>query len=116
MKLYVGNLPYEATEGDLEKLFSEAAVAVDSVTLVRDRFSGQARGFGFVEINDDEQAEAAIQSCNGKEMMGRPLVVNEARPKVPRFGGGEGGGDYGGDRRGGPSGKRGKRGGRQRRW
>ena len=113
MKLYVGNLPYDATEGDLEKLFSEAAVAVDSVTLVRDRFSGQARGFGFVEINDDEQAEAAIQSCNGKELMGRPLVVNEARPKVPRMDGG--GGDYGGDRRGGPSGKRGKRG-RPRRW
>ena len=114
MKLYVGNLSYDATEGDLEKLFSEAAVTVDSVTLVRDRFSGQARGFGFVEINDDEQAEAAIQSCNGKEMMGRPLVVNEARPKVPRIGGG-GGGDYGGDRRGGPSGKRGKRG-KPRRW
>ena len=114
MKLYVGNLSYDATEGDLEKLFSEAAVTVDSVTLVRDRFSGQARGFGFVEINDDEQAEAAIQSCNGKEMMGRPLVVNEARPKVPRIGGG-GGGDYGGDRRGRPSGKRGKRG-KPRRW
>ncbi len=113
MKLYVGNLSYDATEGDLEKLFSEASVTVDSVTLVRDRFSGQARGFGFVEINDDEQAEAAIQSCNGKEMMGRPLVVNEARPKVPRIGGG--GGDYGGDQGGPPSGKRGKRG-RPRRW
>ena len=113
MKLYVGNLSYDATEGDLEKWFSDAAVAVDSVTLVRDRFSGQARGFGFVEINDDEQAEAAIQSCNGKEMMGRPLVVNEARPKVPRIGGG--GGDYGGDQGGPPSGKRGKRG-RPRRW
>ena len=116
MKLYVGNLSYDATEGDLEKWFSDAAVAVDSVTLVRDRFSGQARGFGFVEINDDEQAEAAIQSCNGKELMGRPLVVNEASPKVPRLGGGgEGGGDYQGDRRGGPSSKRGKRG-RPKRW
>ena len=116
MKLYVGNLSYDATEGDLEKWFTEAAGAVDSVTLVRDRFSGQARGFGFVEINDDEQAEAAIQSCNGKELMGRPLVVNEARPKVPRLGGGgEGGGDYQGDRRGGPSSKRGKRG-RPKRW
>ena len=113
MKLYVGNLSYDATEGDLESWFTEAAVALDSVTLVRDRFSGQPRGFGFVEINDDEQAEAAIQSCNGKEMMGRALVVNEARPKVPRIGGG--GGDYGGDRHGAPSGKRGKRG-RPKRW
>ena len=108
MKLYVGNLPYDATDGDLEKWFTEASVAVDSVTLVRDRYSGQPRGFGFVEINDDEQAETAIQSCNGKDMMGRPLVVNEARPKVPRMDGG-GGGDYRDDRRGGPSDKRGKR-------
>ena len=83
-KLFVGNLPYAANESDLEAFFGEVGVAVDAVTVMRDRFTGQARGFGFVEINDDEAAMRAIEGCDGKELMGRPVKVNEARPMVPR--------------------------------
>ena len=79
-KLFVGNLPYKATEADLQAFFEEAGVHVDSVNILRDRFSGEARGFGFVEINDDQLATQAVQSCNGRALMGRALVVNEARP------------------------------------
>lgn len=119
MKLYVGNLPYSASEVDLEGWFAENGVTVDTVTLVRDRFTGEARGFAFVEIENDEQAEAAIQNCNGKDLMGRAVVVNEARPKTPSLGGmgggggAGGGGDFGRDRRKGKP-KRGKR--RPPRW
>jgi RNA recognition motif-containing protein len=101
------------TEGDLESWFAEAGIAVDNIDLMRDKFSGEARGFGFVEIQDDGSADTAIQICNGKEMMGRRLVVNEARPKAAAatmgFGGGGGGGE-GRDRRrdGPPRGKRGR--------
>ena len=106
MRIYIGNLPFQATEGDLEKLFTDAGVAVDSVHIIRDRFSGEPRGFGFVEVPSDEEGRRAIQACNGKDFLGRTLVVNEARP--PRTaGGGEGGG-----RR--PPGGRGPGGGRQR--
>ena len=80
MRLYIGNLPYKATEADLESWFSQAGIAVDSVNVVRDRFSGEARGFGFAEIANDQEAGRAISSCNGKQFMGRPLVINEARP------------------------------------
>ena len=83
-KLFVGNLPYKATEADLESFFSEAGVHVDSVNILRDRFSGEARGFGFVEINDDAAATQAVQACNGRALMGRALVVNEARPQERR--------------------------------
>ncbi len=92
MKLFVGNLPYAATEADLTDFFSQAGVAVDSVNVMRDRFTGEARGFGFVEINDDTAANRAVEACNGRDLMGRALVVNEARPMVPREGGGGGGG------------------------
>ena len=88
MKLFVGNLPYAATEADLTDFFSQAGVAVDSVNVMRDRFTGEARGFGFVEINDDTAANRAVEACNGRDLMGRALVVNEARPMVPRAGGG----------------------------
>lgn len=105
MKLFVGNLPYKATEADLQAFFAEAGVQVDSVNILRDRFSGEARGFGFVEINDDSAANQAVQACNGRNLMGRALVVNEARPpeKRERTGGGgaSGGGrqrDFGGSR------------------
>lgn len=97
MKLYVGNLPYQAAESDLESWFSQAGISVDSVTVMRDRFSGEGRGFGFVEIGNDQEAARAISSCNGKEMMGRTLVVNEARPlgqggdRGPRGGSGRSG-------------------------
>lgn len=88
-KLFVGNLPYGANETDVQNFFADAGVNVDSVTVMRDRFTGQARGFGFVEINDDAAAQRAIDGCNNKELMGRAVVVNEARPMAPR---GEGGG------------------------
>src|SRR5260370_41339120 len=83
MKLFVGNLPYKATEADIQAFFEEAGVHVDSVNILRDRFSGEARGFGFVEINDDALGNQAVQACNGRALMGRELVVNEARPPEP---------------------------------
>ena len=89
-KLYVGNLPFQATEEDLGNWFSQVGVTPANITLVRDRFSGQPRGFGFVEVNNDDDAGRAIQSLNGQDFMGRSVVVNEARP--PREGGGGGGG------------------------
>lgn len=90
-KLFVGNLPYSANETDLQNFFADNGVAIDSVTVMRDRFTGQARGFGFVEINDDSAAQRAVDACHGKELMGRALVVNEARPMTAREGGGGGG-------------------------
>lgn len=102
MKLYVGNVPYQATEDDLQNMFTQAGVTVDNVNIVRDRFSGEPRGFAFVEIGNDEEAQRAIRSCNGKDLLGRTLVINEARP--PREGGGGGGrgrGGSGGGRGGG---------------
>jgi cold-inducible RNA-binding protein len=85
-KLFVGNLPYSANENDVQNFFADNGVVVDSVTVMRDKFTGQARGFGFVEISDDGAAIRAVESCHGKDLMGRPLVVNEARPMVPREG------------------------------
>ena len=113
MKLFVGNLPYAATEADITDFFTQAGVTVDSVNVMRDRFTGEARGFGFVEINDDGAANRAIEACNGRDLMGRALVVNEARPMVPREGGGGGGGGRregggGGGRREGGGGRRGR--------
>jgi len=106
MKLFVGNLPYAATEADISDFFTQSGVAVDSVNVMRDRFTGEARGFGFVEINDDSAANRAIEALNGRDLMGRALVVNEARPMVPREGRGGGGG--GGERRGRGAGGRGR--------
>jgi RNA recognition motif-containing protein len=91
-KLFVGNLPYAANEQDLQSFFAENGVTIDTVTVMRDRFTGQARGFGFVEINDDAAAQKAVDNCHGKDLMGRTLVVNEARPMAAREGGGGGGG------------------------
>jgi RNA recognition motif-containing protein len=87
-KLFVGNLPYSANETDLQTFFTDNGVTIDSVTVMRDRFTGQARGFGFVEINDDSAAQRAVDACHGKDLMGRTLVVNEARPMTAREGGG----------------------------
>src|SRR3989454_11824228 len=115
-KLYVGNLPFQSTEEELGNWFSQAGVSVANVTLVRDRFSGQPRGFGFVEIHSDEEAERAIQSLNGHDFMGRNLVVNEARPPREGGGGGRGGrGGFagGGGNRGGGGGRGGRGGGRR---
>ncbi len=86
-KLYVGGLPYAATESQLTTLFA-AHGTVESTRVVTDRFTGQSRGFGFVEMSTSEEAQAAIAALNGSEMGGRSLTVNEARPQEPRFGGG----------------------------
>lgn len=101
MRLYIGNLPYNASQGDVENWFSEAGFPLDSVSIVLDRETGQSRGFGFAEIEDQEQADAMLAQCNGQPMMGRKLVINEARPKVPGGGGpprGGGGGGFAGPR------------------
>jgi RNA recognition motif-containing protein len=95
-KLFVGNLPYETTEQDLEALFGQAG-AVETVTVVRDRMTGRARGFAFVEMANDDDAQKAMTQFNGHQLGGRALTVNEARPEAPRGGGGFGGGG-GGDR------------------
>jgi RNA recognition motif-containing protein len=92
-KLYVGNIPYETNENDLQALFAEAG-AVESVNVVRDRETGRARGFAFVEMATDQDAQAAVTQLHDRAFGGRRLTVNEARPQTPRAGGG-GGGGYG---------------------
>jgi len=105
-KLYVGNLPFQATEQDLISWFTQAGVTGPQVTLVRDQLSGQLRGFGFVEVPNDEEAGRAIEALNGQDFMGRSVVVNEARPKAAGGGGGRGGyGGGGGQGRGGGGGR-----------
>jgi len=95
-KLYVGNLPYSATEQSLREAFS-ASGTVDSVSLITDRDTGQSKGFGFVEMGSDQEAQAATQALNGQMLDGRQIKVNEAKPKTPGGGGGGGGrGGYGG--------------------
>ena len=95
-KLYVGNLPYEVGEAELQELFGRAG-SVESVTVMRDQMTGRARGFAFVEMSTDEEAQKAITALNGTQVGGRNLTVNEARPKAVRSGGG--GGFGGGHRR-----------------
>src|ERR1700761_3782435 len=99
-KLYVGNLSYNTTENQLQDLFA-AYGPVTSVDLIMDKFSGRPRGFGFVTMETKEAGKAAVQALNGKNVDGRDLTVNEARPReerAPRSGGGGGGGFRGGDR------------------
>ena len=93
-KLYVGNLSYNTTSSDLEQLFSQHGT-VQSAEVIADRDSGRSKGFGFVQMGSDEEAQAAIAALNGQEQDGRTLTVNEAKPREPRSGGG-GGGGYGG--------------------
>ena len=88
-KLYVGNLPYAIGETELQELFARSG-SVESVTIMRDQATGRARGFGFVEMGSDEEAQAAINQLNASEVGGRSLTVNEARPKEARGGGGGG--------------------------
>jgi cold-inducible RNA-binding protein len=97
-KLYVGNLPFSATEQDLQSLFA-AAGTVDTVNLMRDMATGRARGFAFVEMGSDEEAQQAITMLNDRDFGGRNLTVNEARPKTSS-------GGFGGDRNGGGGGRR----------
>ena len=94
-KLYVGNLPFNTTENELQELFSQAGT-VQEVTLMQDRFTGKSRGFAFITMGSDEDAQNAISKLNGQAMEGRPLTVNEARPREPRAPGGGGGRGYGG--------------------
>jgi cold-inducible RNA-binding protein len=108
-KLYVGNLSFNTTENELQELFSQAG-SVQEVMLMQDKFTGKSRGFAFVTMGTEEEAQNAINQLNGKSVEGRPLTVNEARPRDARppggggrgYGGGGyggGGGGYGGGRR-----------------
>src|SRR4029434_4275410 len=107
MKLYVGNLSFSTSSQDLQELFAGAGT-VESASIVEDRETGRSRGFGFVEMSSKEEGEAAISQFNGKEVGGRALKVNEAKPREPRSGGGGGRGGFGGGRGGGYGGGRGR--------
>lgn len=97
MKIYVGNMSYDTSEDDLRKAF-EAHGTVDSVAVISDQYSGRSKGFGFVEMSNDAEAKAAIESLNDSDLSGRTLKVNEARPRNDsgRGGGSRGGGGGGG--------------------
>ena len=108
-KLYVGNLAFQTTTQQIEELFAQAGT-VQSASVVEDRETGRSRGFAFVEMSTDEEAASAIQLLNGKEVAGRALKVNEAKPRENRGGGGRGfsnsRGGFGGNRGGGNTGRR----------
>ena len=110
-RIYVGGLPYSATEQDLQNLFSSHGT-VASASVITDKYTGQAKGFGFVEMGTDAEAQAAINALNGTLMGGRTLTVNEAKPREDRPRTGGGGGGYGG----GGGGSRGGGGGNNSRW
>ena len=105
-KVYVGGLPYSATEAEVEALFAEHGT-VASARVITDKYTGQSRGFGFVEMSTPEEAQAAISALHSSEMGGRTLTVNEAKPMAPRSSGGGFGGGGGGGRGG--DGNRGRR-------
>ena len=111
-KLYVGNLSFNTTENELQELFSQAGT-VQEVSLMQDKFTGKSRGFAFVTMSSEEDAQNAISKLNGQTVEGRALTVNEARPREPRPPGGGGGRGYGGGGGGGYGG--GRREGGQRR-
>jgi RNA recognition motif-containing protein len=111
VRLFIGNLPFQANEEEIQGMFEAAGATVDAIQVMRDKFTGKSRGFGFADIKDDAQANAVIQACNGRNLLGRALVVNEARPSTP---GGGGGGGYRGDRGGDRGDRGGWRGGRDR--
>ena len=117
MRIYVGNLSYEMTEQELREAF-EAHGEVQEVSMVKDRDTGRSKGFAFVEMPTNAEAEAAITALNGKELDGRTVAVNEARPRPERSFGGGGGGGFGGrgGRGGGGFQDSRKRGGRSPRW
>lgn len=102
-KLYVGNLPFNTTEQDLSETFAECGT-VDSVKIITDRDTGRSKGFGFVEMSTDDEAQKAISKFNGADYNGRAMTVNEAKPMAPREGGGGRGGFGGGGRGGGGGG------------
>jgi RNA recognition motif-containing protein len=106
MNIYVGNLSFQVAEADIQEAFASFG-AIQSVSIIKDKFSGQSRGFGFVEMPNAEEAEKAIAALNGKDLKGRAITVNEARPRTdrPRQGGGNRGG-FGGGRGGFGGGRR----------
>jgi RNA recognition motif-containing protein len=104
-KLYVGNLSYDVTDGALEQLFAGHGI-VQSAQVIMDRDTGRSKGFGFVEMSSDQEAQNAIQALNGQQVGGRALTVNEAKPREDRGGGGRGFGGGGGGSRGGYGGGR----------
>jgi RNA recognition motif-containing protein len=103
-KLYVGNLSYDTTDSTLEQMFA-AHGTVQSAQIIMDRDTGRSKGFGFVEMGSEQEAQAAIAALHGKEVGGRTLTVNEARPREERGGGGRSGGYGGGGGRGGRGGR-----------
>ncbi|MFC1781021.1 RNA recognition motif domain-containing protein [Planctomycetota bacterium] len=107
MNIYVGNLSREATEDDLQQAF-EAFGQVSSINIIKDRFSGESRGFGFVEMPTKTEAEAAIEAMNGQDLKGRELNVSEAKPREDKRRGGGGGGRGGSGSRGGSGGRSGR--------
>ena len=104
MNIYVGNLSFQTTDDDLRQAF-QAHGEVSGANIIRDKFSGDSRGFGFVEMPSDDEAQAAIAGLNGTDMGGRTLNVNQARPRTEGGGGGGGGGRGGGGRGGGGGGR-----------
>jgi RNA recognition motif-containing protein len=104
-KLYVGNLSYNTSSSDLDSLFAPHGT-VQSAQVIMDRDTGRSKGFGFVEMGSDAEAQVAIQALNGKEIEGRALTVNEAKPREDRGGGRGGSGGYGGGRGGSGGGRR----------
>jgi RNA recognition motif-containing protein len=114
-KLYVGNLPFATTEQNLSDMFGQCGT-VESAKIITDRDTGRSKGFGFVEMGSDAEAQAAISKFNGQDFEGRPMTVNEAKPMVPREGGGGGRGGFGGGGGGGRDRDRGGRGDRGRRF
>jgi len=113
MNIYVGNLPHKVTEDEVRQAFAEFG-QITEVRLITDKFSGESKGFGFVEMPSKAEAEKAIEEMNGKELMGRALNVNEARPKTDRGGGGGRRGGFGGGRGGGGRGRSDRGGSRSR--
>ena len=113
-KLYVGNLAFQTTSQDLQQLFTQAGT-VESAQIIEDRDTGRSKGFAFVEMSTEDEAASAIEQFNGKEVAGRALKVNEARPRENRNGGG-GGRGFGGNRGGGYNGNRGGGGNQGRRY
>jgi RNA recognition motif-containing protein len=111
-KLYVGNLTYGVSSSDLEKMFAPHGT-VQSAQVIVDRDTGRSKGFGFVEMGSEQEAQAAIQAMNGKDLDGRQLTVNEAKPREDRGGGRGGSGGYGGGRGGSGGGRGGSGGGRR---
>ena len=106
MKLYVGNLSYEISEPELKQMFEQFG-KVDSASIIKDKFSGQSKGFGFIEMDSQADAQSAMEALNGKDVKGRAIIVNEARPR-PEGGGGSPGGGGRGRGTGGRSGQGGR--------